>query len=310
MLLPKIKVFLDQVNVLNKSRQLAGFKYNQTNVREGMAYLPFSYMTEANQQIKIIDDTILNDKYPVPIRIYMPPESKNLPIMLYFHGGGHVSGSISIYDKVVRKITKLTNHIVVSVDYRLSPEFAYPVAINDCKKAIANVFSVLDEWNIKYCNRNLTLMGDSAGGALSASIIMDAEFVCRYKIKKQVLIYPSLDYTMSTDSVDKYATGYLLERAKKEWYFKNYLQNNEDRKTVSPLHSNVYVSMPKTLVIVAQYDPLHDEGVLYHEKLKSIGVETKLIEVDGVLHGFFLLEDLCKEECNTTYAKINAFLDT
>lgn len=310
MLLPKIKEFLDRVNLLVRNRQLSGFKYTQTNVRESMMTLTFSYMTEANKNIETIDDAILNDKYPVPIRIYMPPEHNSLPILIYFHGGGHTCGSISVYDNVVRKITKLTTYIVVSVDYRLSPEFAYPIAINDCKKVIANIFAVLDEWDIKYKDEDLTLMGDSAGAALIASIVVDEAFVRRYKIKKQVLIYPSLDYTLSTDSSAKYAIGYLLEEAKMEWYFKNYLQNNEDRKLVSPLHNNVYVGMPETLIIVAEYDPLRDEGILYHEKIKLVGVKAKLIQVGGVIHGFFLMEDLCKDECNVTYIQISEFLNS
>jgi acetyl esterase/lipase len=84
-LLPKIKTFLDQVNKLAANRRLTGFKYNQTNIREGLAVLAFSYMTESNLQIKTIDDTVMNDKYPVPIRIYMPSQHEILPVIIYFH---------------------------------------------------------------------------------------------------------------------------------------------------------------------------------------------------------------------------------
>jgi acetyl esterase/lipase len=153
-------------------------------------------------------------------------------------------------------------------------------------------------------------MGDSAGGAIAASIVMDKDFVNRYQIKTQVLIYPSLDYTMGTDSLAEYATGYMLEEEKIEWYVKNYLQHNENRKTVSPLHNNVYIGMPKTLVIVAKYDPLRDEGILYYEKVKTIGIDAELIQVDGVIHAFFLMEDLCQEQCNMTYTQISEFLNS
>ena len=263
MLLPKIKAFLDQVNILSKNRKLAGYKINQTNVREGFAFMAYSYMKESDRSIIAIDDTVLNDKYPVPIRIYTPPQAKNLPVMVYIHGGGHTCGSVSVYDNVVRKITRLTQHIIISIDYRLSPEFAYPTALNDCKVVIKNIFSILYEWKISYRNKDISIMGDSAGGALTTSIIMDQDFTLQNNIKKQVLLYPSVDYTASTESYNKYGNGYLLEADKMKWYFNNYLQNNENKESVSALFAEFYPEMPQTMVVVAEYDPLVDEGVLY-----------------------------------------------
>lgn len=310
MLLPKLKAFLDQVNVLAEHRKKSGFKVNQTNIRESLAFIAFSYMKESDQSILAIDDTILNDKYPIPIRIYMPPQAQNLPVMVYIHGGGHTCGSITVYDKVVRKTTRLTKHIIVSIDYRLSPEFAYPTALNDCKTVIKSIFNVLDGWKINYKDKNLSIMGDSAGGALTTSIVMDKDFTLQHNIKKQVLIYPSVDYTASSESYKKYDTGYLLEIQRMEWYFNNYLQNNEDKKSVSTLFCDFYPEMPETMVVVAEYDPLHDEGILYAEKVQETGVKSEFHDVKGVIHAFFLMEDLCMDACNDAYQKISNFLNS
>lgn len=308
MLLPKIHELLQQINQMNQSREKFGFKYNQTNIREGLAFLAYSYMTESNLSILTIDDSILNGNYPIPIRIYMPPNAENLPVAIYIHGGGNVCGSITVYDRVVRKLAKMINHIIVAIDYRLSPEFAYPTSLNDSKAVIEKIFPILDEWKINYLSRNLTLIGDSAGGAITASITADRDFVLKNKIKQQVLIYPSLDYTVSTQSTETYGSGYLLEKEKMKWYFEASFQNNEDRKQISPLYQELYTEMPRTLIIVAEYDPLIDEAVLYQQKLTKNGTENKLIQVDGVVHAFFLLEDLCKEECTQAYTQIYNFL--
>ena len=310
MLLPKIKEFLGQIEAINKARELSGFRLNQTNVREAMAITALFYMTESDRTVTTVDEVIVNNNYPVPVRIYIPKmgNTASFPVALYFHGGGHVAGGISIYDGIVRKLSNCIKHIIISVEYRLAPEFAYPVGINDCKKVIENSFSILDKRKISYKNKDIVLIGDSAGGAIIASITADQEYVKKSNIKKQVLIYPSLDYTMSTESYDKYGTGYLLEKAKMAWYFENYFQNNEDRKAKSPLHGNFYSAMPDTLVVVAEYDPLIDEAKLYAENVITADAKCQLVTVPGVIHGFFLLQNLCNDVCNETYKKISDFL--
>ena len=309
-LLQGVQEFLDQSNALKAQLAALGFKMNQANLREMFATMVRLYMTDYDSTIRTIDDTVLNGNYPVPIRIYVPPAAATtqLPVAIYLHGGGHVVGSVAIYDMVVRKLAQQIQHIIVAVDYRLSPEFAYPTAINDCKSVIQEVFPILERAQITTQNKELTLIGDSAGGALCASIVMDEDFVAQYNITRQVLVYPSLDYTGSSKSVQDFARGYLLEKAKLEWYLNQYFQNNEDRKQASPFYGKFYAAMPKTMVLVASHDPLHDEGVAYYDKLVATGIRAELLSIEGVLHGFFLLENLNKDECNTAYRAINKFL--
>lgn len=306
--LPKIQELLDQINTMKPYLDALGFKPNQANSRESLAALSYLYMTDFDKTMLSYDDVIMNGAYPVPIRIYIPNLNEKLPVGIFMHGGGHMSGSISVYNGVTRKLAKETNHIIVSIEYRLAPEFPYPFGIEDCKAVIRGLSEMLKARKINYKNNGLSILGDSAGGAICASMCMDKEFVAIHQIKKQVLIYPSVDYTGTSPSLDKFAEGYLLEKAKMQFYFANYFQNNEDPKKVSPLYGEFYANMPTTLVITAAYDPLCAEGIAYYNNLVNVGAQGELLSIEGVTHAYLLLEDLCKEECAKTYQEIDKFL--
>ena len=305
---PKIRELLDKIEQIKPYLASIGYKLNQANTREAMANMAYLYMTDYNKMLFTLDDVVMNGHYPVPIRIYHPQPGTPLPVAIFIHGGGHMAGGITVYDGIVRKLSATINHIVISIDYRLAPEFAYPTGIEDSKAAIRGVFKVLEERKIAYTNRELTLIGDSAGAAVCSSIAMDKEFVVVEQIKKQVLIYPSVDYTLSSPSFAQYGSGYLLEKSKIAWYFESYFQHNEDRKAASPVYGEFYVGMPQTLVVVASHDPLIAEGMAYYQNVINVGVNAELLKIDGVVHAYLMLENLCKEECDVTYQEINKFL--
>lgn len=306
---PQIQEFLGKVEQLKAYLASINFKPNQTNTREALANMTRLHVTNYNLQLFAIDDVVMNSNYPVPVRIYHPKPGTALPVAVFIHGGGHMCGSITVYDGIVRNLTEKINHIVISVDYRLSPEFAYPTGLEDCKKVIQNVFDVLEQRQIAYSNRDdLTIIGDSGGAALCSTIAMDESFVKQNHITKQILIYPSVDYTLTNPTIDKFGTGYLLDKTKIAWYFDNYFQNNEDRQAKSPLYGNFYSSMPTTLVIVASHDPLSGEGIAYAHKVQQVSAESQLLTVNGVVHAYLMLENLCPEECAQTYNAIANFL--
>lgn len=307
-LVPKLQQYVDDANIQKEILKQKNFKPNQTTLREAIAKITAKYMTFSDDDIVCIDDTVKNSTYNIPIRIYIP-EATPLDVVIYFHGGGHVTGGITVYDNIVKKIAKTTNKIVASIDYRLAPEFAYPIGLDDCKCAIENIFQLLDQRKVRYKDKNLILMGDSAGGAICTSLIMDEGFTIKNSIKKQVLIYPSLDYTEESPGLNEYGEGYLLEKEKLKFYFASYFQNNEDRKAVSPLYGIFYNKMPKTLIIAAECDPLCFEAKEYYKKLELANVDAKFIEIKGVVHPFIMLEDLCKDECEQTYNEIKQFLN-
>lgn len=305
---PKIRELLDKIEQAKPYLNAISYKMNQTNTREALAGMTYLYMTDYDKTLFTLDDVVMNGHYPVPVRIYHPEPGTTLPVAVFIHGGGHMAGGITVYDGIVRKLSASIKHIVVSIEYRLAPEFAYPTGIEDAKAAVRGVFKVLEERKVAYKSRDLTLIGDSAGGAICASIAMDKEFVAVEQIRKQVLIYPSLDYTLSSASMETFASGYLLEKSKVAWYIESYFQNNENLKALSPVYGEFYTGMPQTLVVVASHDPLIAEGLAYYQNVLNVGVNAELLKVDGVVHAYLMLENLCPEECAATYQEINKFL--
>ncbi len=128
-------------------------------------------------------------------------------------------------------------------------------------------------------------------------------------IRRQVLIYPSLDYTLQSKSVNLNGEGYLLHKAKVEWLLENYFQNRENRKEVSPLYMKCSRNIPKSLVITAEFCPLRDEGLAYVRKLHDAGVEAELLHFYDMIHAFLNMEDLVPDECTAVYQKIATFLN-
>jgi acetyl esterase/lipase len=302
-LVPWLKEFHENAN-----RKLAeGFKATPTNGREFLANLTRRYVTVIPDIAYIQDDMAPAGNYSVPVRIYHPAPAKALPVLLYFHGGGHMCGSVSVYDPICRKLALAAEHIVVSVDYRLSPENPYPAGMNDALGVARTVWNVLEGRKINYI-RELSISGDSAGGALCACVSGLTQFEPAVKIKRQVLIYPGLDYTMSMPSIEENAVGFLLQKAKLEWYFGCYLQNNENWKAVSPLFWDFTARLPETLVITAGFCPLRDEGIAYCKKVQDAGVRARHINFEDMVHTYICMEDLAPDACRKTYEAIASFL--
>lgn len=303
---------------------------NAINARDGLANLTHSFVTEAMDMALIVDDIIdcdasTNDDYEVPayhvpVRIFYPSlpdasieqtEKTSLPVMLYFHGGGGTAGSVSVYHQILCRLAKYTGHIIVAPEYRLAPENPYPCAQNDACTALLGLNKLLARRHIS--TNKLVVAGDSHGGALVTNLLRDPRIIesgVINDISAQVLIYPSVDFTMSCPSIEKYANGYLLSQARINWYFDQYFQHGEDRKSKSALFASLdeLAHQPPALIINAAIDPLYDEGVAYAAKLSEAGVNTQHMTYDKVIHAYLNMENLNPDICKQTYEAINAFL--
>jgi acetyl esterase/lipase len=279
-----------------------------SDARDALAMLTKFYVTDIPNLIQTYDGFINRQNYAIPVRIYYPQVDQQLKVAVFIHGGGHNAGSIEVYDPILRKLAKTTNCIWLSIDYRLAPEFPYPTGLEDCRSVINQRSILLDQLGINYSTDQLIIAGDSAGGALCASLTLDYEFIATNQITQQILIYPSLDYSLSLPSTHSLGKGYLLERDKIEWYFNNYFQNNEDRRLLSPLYQELPANYPATLIIGAEYDPLIDEAVAYNEKLHVMNISSEFHKISGVVHTYLMLEDLCLAECKHTYNLIKNFI--
>ena len=286
----------------------SGFKQTPTNTREGLANLTLLLVTDSPKISWVQDDLVNAPDYAIPVRIYHPTPDTSLPVLIYYHGGGHMAGSVTVYDPICRKIAHATEHIVVSVDYRLAPECPYPLGVNDAYNVVKNIWATLDGRGLKY-QRHLSIAGDSAGGALCATVAHLSQHDAEIDIRRQAMIYPSLDYTLTSYSTEENAEGYLLVKEKIKWYFDNYFQKGENRKSASPLYMEFTNQLPETLVITAEFCPLRDEGIAYVEKVKSTGLYVEHLHFDNMIHAFLNLESLVKDECETVYRKIGEFLN-
>jgi acetyl esterase/lipase len=196
---------------------------------------------------------------------------------------------------------------VISVEYRLAPEYPYPAGIDDCEQVLIRYAELLGDVNHQH---NVTIIGDSAGGAICTSLSMKSLTDKRINIDQQILIYPSVDYTLNSPSLDSNGTGFLLETTRIKWYFEQYFQSTDVDviKQASPLFGAMSVKLPKTLIFTAGCDPLRDEGIAYAKALTAAGVDVEHHSFDGMIHAYMLLHDVVKDECMATYQHIAKFM--
>lgn len=256
---------------------------------------------------------VLNQDIPgpagtIPVRIYVPENNGPLPVVLFFHGGGWVNGSLSTHDNTSRKIAQYGKVIVIAVDYRRAPEHPFPAPAQDCYAALQ--WASLHAADFGGDGTRLGVAGDSAGGNLAAVIALMARDRKGPKISAQALIYPATNIaTMETESHKNFATGYLLTGAAMERFRSLYTPNPEDRTKpeASPLLAGDLSGLPPALVITGEFDPLRDEGEAYAARLKKAGVKTTAKRYPGLVHGFIsALRVLPQAELAT--AEVGAFL--
>ena len=244
---------------------------------------------------KTIDYKIYNGDYEVPVRIYLPREKviEDLPVLLFFHGGGWVTDCIDNYERICARLASATEHIVVSVEYRLAPEHPFPTGFQDCYAVAKAIYT--NRFILNVNPEHITLIGDSAGGNLAATVSLKARDEGIFFPKRQILIYPAVnnDYSEESpfESVKKCGSDYLLTAGKMRDYIDFYASKEEDKqnKYFAPLMETDYSHQPDTLILTAEFDPLRDEGEEYGRRLKEAGNYVEVHRIKDALHGYFAL---------------------
>ena len=236
-------------------------------------------------------------KGQVSLRIVRPQGSTGkLPAVVYCHGGGWVLGDKHIFDRLIREISVKSNAAVVFVDYSRSPEARYPVAIEECYRAMEYISESGDRHNID--TSRITVAGDSVGGNMATVITMMAMQRKGPQIGLQVLFYPVTDATFDTPSYRQFANGYWLTREAMKWFWDSYLPDKTARKQplVSPLQATTdqLAGLPPALVITNEYDVLRDEGEAYAHKLIDAGVKVTAVRCLGIIHDFAMINALAQ----------------
>jgi acetyl esterase len=225
---------------------------------------------------------------PIPARLYRATATGNLPVLVFFHGGGWVVGDIESHDTGCRHLANRAECAVVSVDYRLAPEHKFPAAVEDCLAATAWVAGNAASLGVDA--GRLAVGGDSAGGNLAAVVSVLARDHGTPRIGHQLLIYPATDAAMRHESMARFAEGYVLTRSTMRWFYEQYLRAPADVADwqASPLAAPDLSGLPPAFVLTAGYDPLCDEGDAYAARLAAAGVAVTHRRFAGQVHGFAL----------------------
>jgi acetyl esterase len=228
----------------------------------------------------------------IPIRVYRPSDDTDLPVLVWFHGGGWTIGSLETHDMTCRSLTNATGCTVVSVDYRLAPEHKFPAAVDDCFAATEWVAA--NATDLGGDPERIAVGGDSAGGNLAAVVSLLARDAGAPRLMFQLLVYPVTDHEFDRPSMHENATGYFLERESMRWFYDHYLRTERDGADwrFSPFRADDLSGLPPAFVLTAEFDPLRDQGEAYARALEEAGVPVEARRYDGVFHGFFGMRDL------------------
>ncbi len=228
------------------------------------------------------------DGAALPARLYAPSQAPGLPVMLFTHGGGFTIGSIESHDIFCRALSSLSGAAIVSLDYRLAPEWRFPTAVYDTWDALAWLAGEGGR-ALGLDTARLAVGGDSAGGTLAAVAALHARDI-GLKLALQLLIYPGTTDHQDTDSHARYAHGPVLEKPLIDWFFQQYIdQADRSDWRFAPLKSADVDGVAPAWVGLAEVDPLVDEGVQYADKLRAAGVPVDLEIYRGVVHGFITM---------------------
>jgi acetyl esterase len=248
------------------------------------------------QPVRTVEDrSVPSAGGETPIRIYSPFEEGSRPLVLLVHGGGWIVGSIETHDVMARDLCLALGAVVVSVDYRRAPEHPFPAAIDDAWDAL--VWAATHTEALGVNGARLVVAGDSAGGNLAAALAVRARDRSGPVLAAQLLIHPVLDMVAPFHPAPSAlypsrranAEGFGATSLQLELYGRMYLPDVGQAADpwASPMLAPDRPGLAPAIVVIAQYDPLHDEGVAYAAKLEAAGVPVILKRYEGAIHGAF-----------------------
>ncbi|MFJ9843403.1 alpha/beta hydrolase [Kitasatospora sp. NPDC101155] len=231
----------------------------------------------------------------VDIRIVRPQGvTGNLPVIMYFHGGGWVLGDEGTHDRLVRQIANGAKAAVVFVDYARAPEARFPIAIEQAYAATTWVAQHGGEINVD--SSRIAVAGDSVGGNMTAAVTLMAKERGGPALRDQVLFYPVTDASFNDGSYREFGNGPWLTRKAMEWFWDAYAPDKKVRNQIlaSPLRAGLdqLKGLPKALVITDEGDVLRDEGEAYANKLRAAGNDVTAVRYTGIIHDFVMLNAL------------------
>ena len=279
----KFRVFIGQFQKLMKSTQQVSL--DEARRQSTAFFCPPELSRESVHKVTDIKVTS-QEGHEIPIRLYYPTPSKNLPIIIYYHRGGWVFSNIEEADPVCRKLANHLGCIIASVDYRLAPENPFPKPLNDCYDA----FCWIAEHGAELGSDagKVIVCGESVGGNLAAAVALRARDSQGPALAAQLLIYPVISATFNEKAYKESADQHFLTKEAMQFFWSMYLQNPADAKNeyASLDQASSLKNLPPALIVTAEHDPLHVEAEKYAEMLEKAGNHVILEKYPGVVHGF------------------------
>ena len=252
--------------------------------------------------------------HEIPVRFFRPKQTRRDELLLFFHGGGWVTGDIESYTPACAAMADLTGCVVASVDYRLAPEHPFPAGLEDCLRATRLLLEDPGRAGLTSAAQ-VVLVGDSAGGSLAAVVSLLLHEEGHVMPGRQILLYPVTHWdhdpkTSPYASVREHGQGYRLTNTEVQDYMDLYVPDPEKRRNmrVAPLLAEDKTGQPATLLITAELDLLCDEGEAYGRALAEAGNTVQMHRVNGAIHGFITLPRFARP-LREAYEAIDAFLD-
>lgn len=223
---------------------------------------------------------------PIPLRLYRPSDDRDLPLVMFFHGGGFMVANLDTHDALCRLIAARTGAALIAVDYRLAPENRFPAAPEDCLAATRWALTQGDM--LDYDAAHFALAGESSGGNLTAVVAQQLHRGGDAQPAVQVMIYAMFDGSTDSESYRRFAEGFFFTRSKSEYFLSHYIGSPDDLDDprMSPLRAESLTGLPPALIVTAGLDPLLSEAEAYAERLRAAGVAVDYRCFEGWPHGF------------------------
>ncbi|MDT7562618.1 MAG: hypothetical protein QOC67_1201 [Pseudonocardiales bacterium] len=275
---PVMKLVLDALPMASIAE--VGYQGVRDAIRERLAAMP-----PPAELPRVEDRTITGG---IKTRIYWPvSDPSDLPVVVFYHGGGWVIGDLDSHDATARAIAGGVGAVVVAVDYRLAPEHPYPAAVDDAFAALKWVSEHAAELGAD--PSRLAVAGDSAGGNLAAVVSQLARDAGGPPVKFQLLWYPATTLDFALPSMTENADAPVLTAADTFAFLELYLKGHDaDARpaTLAPANAESLAGLPPAYIATAQYDPIRDDGVRYAELLRAAGVPVELHNAETLVHGY------------------------
>ena len=280
---PEAKMLLEQLTAVVRP-------FDELSVAEARAAIAIlsAAAGEGEAVARVENRTVPGPRGEIPVRVYTPDGRAPFPMLVYYHGGGWVIGSLETHDGLCRHLANAAGAVVVSVDYRLAPEHPFPASGEDAYAATRWVAA--NAAVIGGDAKRIAVGGDSAGGNLAAVVPLMARDRGGPPLVFQLLVYPVTDTpSANTASYRENAEGYFLTAKMMHWFWNHYCGKNPDLSDpyLCPLRAKDLKRLPPALVVTAEFDPLRDEGEAYAARLREAGVPVTSKRYPGMIHGFF-----------------------